>query len=126
MRLVKFGVLMVAAAVALTAFLSAGQPAGGADTPAPTFDKDVKPFLQTYCVSCHGAVKPKGGINLESYDKVVNGGKALVKVGKPDDSRLCQVCEGRGKPMPPRMSKQPTAEEVKLLRAWVADGAKNY
>src|SRR5262245_18035920 len=100
-------------------------PAGGADTEVPTFGKNVKPFLETYCVSCHGAAKPRAGINLESYDAVVNGGKILIVACKPDDSRLCQVCERRGKPMPPKKSKQPNAQELQDLRAWVADRAKN-
>src|SRR5262245_23756818 len=118
--------LMVLAAVALVGgVMLSGPLAGGADNEAPTFGKDVKPFWQTYCVSCHGATKPRAGINLESYDSVVNGGKNLIKAGRPDDSRLCQVCEGRGKPMPPKKAKQPTAQELQALRAWIADGAKN-
>jgi len=118
--------LSVVALIGAMALLAWNAPqASRADDEAPTFGKNVKPFLQTYCVNCHGAAKPKAGVNLESYDVVVNGGKKLINVGKPDDSRLCQVCEGKGKPMPPKKAKQPTAEEIKALRAWIADGAKN-
>jgi mono/diheme cytochrome c family protein len=106
--------------------VSSSQPVSRADdTPAPTFGKDVKTFLQTYCINCHGAAKPRAGINLESYDSTVNGGKSLVVAGKPDDSRLVRVCEGKGKPMPPKKAKQPSADEIKSLRDWIADGAKN-
>jgi mono/diheme cytochrome c family protein len=118
--------LTVVALVGLMAALAwSVPPASGADEEAPTYAKTVKPFLQTYCINCHGANKPKAGVNLDGYDLVVNGGKKLIKVGQPDDSRLCQVCEGKGKPMPPKRSKQPTAEEIKAVRAWIADGAKN-
>jgi mono/diheme cytochrome c family protein len=125
MKVLKMGLAAWILATVAIALLSLSQPAKSADAPAPTFAKEVKPFLQNYCISCHGANKPKAGINLESYDKLINGGKSLVKIGKPDDSRLCQVCEGKGKPMPPKKSKQPTADEIKSVRAWIADGAKN-
>jgi uncharacterized membrane protein len=126
MKGAKLAMVLVIAVAATAAILLRGQPVGGADAAKPaSFSKDVKPFLQTYCINCHGNVKPKGGINLETYDKVVSGGKSLVKVGKPDDSRLVQVCEGKGKPMPPKKEKQPTAQEIQTVRAWIADGAKN-
>src|SRR5262249_5724048 len=42
-----------------------------------------------------------------------------------DESRLVILAEGKDKPrMPPEKSKQPRPEEVAVLRAWVAAGAK--
>ncbi len=40
------------------------------------FTKQVHPFLETYCISCHGAEKPKADFDLSSYstmDRVVAG-----------------------------------------------------
>ena len=30
-----------------------------------TFDRTIKPFLNTYCVSCHGPDKQKGKIRVD-------------------------------------------------------------
>ena len=49
-----------------------------------------------------------------------------VVAGKPDDSWLVLTCEGKGWPMPPKKwKKQPKAEEVARVRAWIAAGAKD-
>jgi Planctomycete cytochrome C len=95
-----------------------------ADDPAPSFTKDVQPFLQTYCVSCHNGTKAKSGVNVEGYRALMNN-KNLVVSGKADDSRLLAVLTGKAKPMPPKKRDQPTADEIKKVRAWIDAGAKD-
>ena len=34
------------------------------------FKATVKPFVSTYCVSCHGADKPEAELNLDSFDSL--------------------------------------------------------
>ena len=34
----------------------------------PEFVKHVRPLLATYCFSCHGPLKRRGGLNLEKFD----------------------------------------------------------
>jgi mono/diheme cytochrome c family protein len=95
---------------------------------APTYSKDVAPFLKKYCVDCHNSNKAKAGFDLETYDSLVGEGKkgrAAVVPGNPDKSRVVMVLEGNGKQMPPRKSPQPDKKEVAKLRDWIADGAKN-
>jgi hypothetical protein len=98
-----------------------------ADDP-PSFTKDIKPFLTKYCTECHSGTKTKSGVNLESFETIMKGGKggkAIIVAGDADKSRLVQVIEKTARPMPPKNSKQPEAAEVKLMRAWVAAGAKD-
>ncbi len=77
----------------------------------PAFTKDVQPLLKTYCVSCHGPNKRRGGLDLETLD---DEAEALEKVDLWD-----QVHERvTGKEMPPAKSKQPSDEERAVLLAW--------
>jgi WD40 repeat protein len=94
----------------------------------PSFAKDVKPFLARYCLECHNAAMSKGDLDLETFKRLMQGGKdgAVVVPGKLDESRLVLMPEHKQKPfMPPSKAKQPSAGEVAVLRAWVAGGAKD-
>jgi hypothetical protein len=95
-----------------------------ADDPAPSFTKDVQPFLTTYCVECHNGTKAKSGVNVDGY-KALMGNRNLVVAGKADGSRLVAVLTGKGKPMPPRKRDQPTADEIRKVRAWIDAGARD-
>jgi WD40 repeat protein len=94
---------------------------------APSYARQVKPFLDKYCSECHSGDHPKGGLNLETYKSIMARGRhgPVVVPGKPDDSQLVLAVEAQaGSPMPPRRARQPKREEKGLLRAWVAAGAK--
>jgi hypothetical protein len=94
----------------------------------PSFARQVKPFLAKYCLECHNAAKLKGSLNLETYAMLVEGGKSgsPLVAGKPDESLLVLLPEGKQKPaMPPKSARQPKPEETAVLRAWVAAGAKD-
>lgn len=95
---------------------------------APIYSKDIKPFLARYCLECHSEKEPEGGLNLTSYKSMQAGGDhgPVLMAGKPDDSRMVRMVEGKTKPvMPPRKARQPSAAEVAQLRAWIAAGAKD-
>ncbi|MBY0524100.1 MAG: hypothetical protein K2R98_11915 [Gemmataceae bacterium] len=94
----------------------------------PSFAKDIKPIMSKYCVECHQGAKPKGGLDVTSYKKLLEGGISFPGFvpGNPDKSFMLILMEKKSKPvMPPAKSKQPTAEEIKLVRAWIAGGGKD-
>jgi WD40 repeat protein len=94
----------------------------------PSFAKQVKPFLDRYCLECHNSKRLKAGLDMESYTTLIEGSDsgAVVEPGKPDKSKLVILAEHKEEPyMPPKKSKQPKAEEVAVLRTWVAAGAKD-
>ena len=119
---------MLAGAV-IVASLTCGGAASAADDPAPppTYTKDVKPFLNKYCMNCHNDARPRSGVSVETLTDLLQNGKrgALVVAEKPDDSRLLKVLTGMGKPMPPRRNQQPKADEIAHVRDWIAAGAKD-
>jgi hypothetical protein len=91
---------------------------------APTFELDVRPLLKRRCLGCHGE-QPElaGGLDLRLRRTMVAGGDsgAAVTPGDVDGSLLIrQVANGT---MPPGDARDLSAEEVDLLRRWVAAGA---
>lgn len=103
--------------------------AASADAPKPpaktTYDDNVLPILKDKCVACHNPDKKRGGVVLNNYTKVMEGGSsgALVKPGDPDNSRVFQLMSHKREPfMPPSSPMLPDAA-VATLRQWIAEGA---
>ena len=95
---------------------------------APSFTKEVRPFLAKYCYECHGDRETKAGIDVTSYRKLTQASgkkkKIAVVPGNPDRSRLLMTMEGKAKAMPPKKyDPKPTADEIKKIREWIAAGA---
>jgi mono/diheme cytochrome c family protein len=111
-----------------TILLGAGF-AAAADEPPPSYVKDVKPFLKTYCMGCHSGARAKAGYKVDSLDSLLKkgrGGAALVVAEKPDESRLVLSVTGKTRrAMPPKNKPQPKADEIDKVRAWIKAGAKD-
>ena len=94
----------------------------------PSYARQILPFFSRYCVECHAARDPDGGLSLDTYKGLMTGGDhgVVLVPGKPDQSRLLRMVEGKVTPrMPPKKARQPQKEEIALLRAWIATGAAN-
>ena len=54
------------------------------------FTLDVKPLLESTCLSCHDSEKPKGELELTTRALAIKGGEkgAGIVPGKPADSRV--------------------------------------
>jgi len=94
---------------------------------APTYAQQIKPFFSRYCLECHNHEEPKGGLNLETYQSLRQGGDngTVLAPGQAEASRIVRLVEHKDKPfMPPKKAKQPRPEEIALLRAWIDAGAK--
>jgi hypothetical protein len=88
--------------------------------------KEVQPILRTHCGNCHGlAGKPKGGVDLTSVAAMKKGdknGDPVLVPGNPDKSTVYEsITAGR---MPDGGKPAPSEKELKLLRDWIAGGAK--
>ena len=92
-----------------------------------SYVRDVEPFLTKYCLECHNQGKAKAGYNVETFADVMRGGKKgpMVVPEKPAESRLILVLQGKGKPMPPKKSRQPTAQEAAKVSEWIKAGARD-
>ncbi len=110
---------------AIVALLLLAPPAIAAP---PSYAKQIKPFFARYCIECHSGEDADGGLNLETFKGLLDGGNhgVVLHAGKADDSRMVRMVEGKTKPpMPPKKKRQPKADEIALLRAWIAAGAKD-
>jgi mono/diheme cytochrome c family protein len=103
----------------------AGTNANGGVSAPVDFAKDVQPILTLNCIACHQGNSATRGLQLDSYENVMNGsdsGKVVVP-GDPNQSLLIQrITDMTGKQMPPQtlMSK----EDIAVIVAWVQQGAK--
>jgi hypothetical protein len=96
-------------------------PAKG--TSAVEFAK-LAPVFKDKCGGCHGGANAKGGLDLRSAKAAIAGGDTgeAIKPGDPDNSLLWQqIVEGK---MPPKNKPKLTEDEKKLIKEWIAGGAK--
>lgn len=116
-----------------------GESAGDAEDGAPRprveaprvqtdldYSRDVAPIFRVYCAGCHNEKDLEGGLSLETYKSLREGGDDgdPIAPGDPDISALIRKIEGREKPaMPPKEEPQPPERARELLRRWVAEGA---
>jgi mono/diheme cytochrome c family protein len=91
------------------------------------YQRQVKPLLRERCSACHGPLKQKGKLRLDTAGAIRQGGRSgpAVVPGKPAESLLLDAVTGNNhERMPPEGEGSALgAEQVALLRAWVAQGA---
>lgn len=116
----------------LTQYMPAGMKRvlafGSAPASASFYAKHIHPVLDANCASCHGEGQVKGGLRMDSYESLMNGGQdgAVIVAGSsaksvlferitlPPDHKHFMPAEGR----PPL---QP--EEIAWIKAWIDQGA---
>ena len=90
------------------------------------YTRDIKPLLRERCYACHGALKQESGLRLDTGKLIRAGGDSgpVVSEGNPDGSSLLEriMTEDQSVRMPP-IGKPLSAEEIRLFRIWIADGA---
>ncbi|HEV3383293.1 MAG TPA: c-type cytochrome domain-containing protein [Gemmata sp.] len=88
------------------------------------FEKDILPIFQSKCISCHGGLSKKGGLDLRSLTSLTRGGNSGpgMKPGRPEDSPVWQSLKANE--MPPPNKPQLTADEKQLILKWIAGGGK--
>jgi hypothetical protein len=110
-------------ALLIPAVLAAASVRGGE---VPVFSRDIAPILRSHCAGCHNDTDLEGDFSLETYALLRKGGEKgdLVAPGKPEESLMVRLIEGRGKPkMPPKDEPQVAAEDLAVLKRWIASGA---
>lgn len=88
------------------------------------FDRDILPIFQTKCISCHGGLSKKGGLDLRTLASIARGGNGGpgITAGQPGESPVWQSLK-TGQ-MPPTNKPQLTADEKQLILKWIAGGAR--
>src|SRR5690349_4394755 len=97
------------------------------DVKGGVYTRDVKPILIRRCSACHGGLKQKSGLRLDTAAGALKGGKGgpAVIPGESAESPLIEVVtSSEGLRMPPEGEGEPVpAAEVAVLRAWIEAGA---
>lgn len=113
-----FRSLIAVLVLALASAAQAEPPARAAEktrsdgkTKQPAFAGCMVPFLEKYCIGCHGGAKPKAGLALD----VLKDEAALAGRESLLDKMLQKV---RAREMPPKSRPQPTQREIDLAAAW--------
>jgi hypothetical protein len=127
--------ILVALCVALAPSLAlAGQPKKDKKEPAEpdkvSFYRNVRPIIQQHCQGCHQPAKAQGGFVMTTYGELLKKGnheEPGVVPGQPDKSYIiAQITSQEGKPPAMPKGKEPlTAQEVKILKRWIAEGARD-
>ena len=92
-----------------------------------SYSKHIQPIFDLNCTSsqCHSDQEHAGGLSLTSWSNTVQD-YLVVAPRHPDNSLLVQAVEGNSTyPMPPVGFQPLTMEQIKGIRTWVAEGAKN-
>lgn len=100
--------------------LVAGSPVRAAD-----YEKEIKPLLKERCYTCHGALKQKADLRLDTANAMRKGGESggilarehslLIERITTTDKHDRMPPEGEGSML--------TAEQVAKLKAWIDAGA---
>src|SRR3954454_697996 len=96
-----------------------------ADPAKTTYAEHVLPILREKCLNCHNADKSRGGLDLSTYGKTMEGGSsgAVIKPGHPDDSRLVLLTSQKSEPKMPPEGSALSADALTTLRRWIDQGA---
>ena len=111
-------IAVVIAVIVLARWLSPHPPVEAKAEPAPVekqFAEKVKPFVERYCVSCHGARKPAASLDLT---------QELTAAGVAKNARQWELVLDRlhAKEMPPEDARtQPKDGEREAVVAWLRD-----
>src|SRR5437868_14962044 len=90
--------------------------------------KEIKPLLRERCYSCHGALKQKKDLRVDTVAGMLKGGTdgPVIVPGDATGSEIIKRITSTDveERMPPEHEGQPlTAAQVSLLRDWIVAGA---
>lgn len=97
-----------------------------AEDPPVSFQKQIAPLLVDKCVGCHNADKAESDYSMATIDLATKGGKhgAAFVPGKPQESLLVNMLNGKAKPSMPFEEDPLDAPTIALIEAWIRQGAK--
>ncbi|MEM6415407.1 MAG: PSD1 and planctomycete cytochrome C domain-containing protein [Pseudomonadota bacterium] len=93
-----------------------------------SFNEDVRPILNQYCVSCHGGVRQKAGVSFIYREQALGKGESgnpTIVPGNPEASEL--IVRLKTDDLEERMPYHApplSTEQIAVLEEWVKQGAK--
>ena len=110
--------------------LKIGQVGAQEDASKPEFyTTKVKPIFDANCARCHGGINHRGGLNIDTRENLLKGGRdgSVLVPGDPAKSLLVKLIRHEGPaddpmPMPPNKPKISDAD-IATVERWVKAGA---
>jgi hypothetical protein len=118
--------LLLWSSLCALSFSCSSSCAGDSKKPAKVnYDEHVLPLLREKCIACHGPDKKSSGLQLHTYQGVMQGGSGgvVVKPGDADGSPLYLAVAHKAEPFMPPKSPPLPKDAADLLLAWIAGGA---
>ena len=96
-----------------------------------SFDRDIRQILTNHCYQCHGPDENhrEAGLRLDTFSDAtaMRDGVSAISPGKPEQSMIIERITSDNDDLrmpPPSLKKDLTAQQVKLLKRWVSEGAE--
>jgi len=102
-------------------------PAGRLPAADPVdYAREIKPILKERCYACHGALKQKAKLRLDTVRRMTAGGTSGPAVAPGDAGSLLleRVTDADESSRMPPEGKPLTSQQIALLKAWIEQGAK--
>ena len=123
--------------IGFACFAAEGEAVTSGPTAAPNpggkvainFERDIQPLLESKCLECHNPDKVKGDLLMHTAESLLKGGDsgAGLVVGQADASEIVKrvvLPADHDDVMPPKKSGAPlTADQIRVLKQWVQEGA---
>jgi mono/diheme cytochrome c family protein len=89
-----------------------------------SYASQVAPLFAAACTSCHGTETQEAGLALHTYEATMKGSEygTVIEAGDPDSSLLMDMIAAGEMPQD---ADALSAEQVALVRLWIAAGAAN-
>ena len=92
------------------------------------FNREIRPILNTKCISCHGGVKESGGFSLFSREDALqetDSGEPAIVPGNPGDSEFIRRLTSKDPEVRMPYHAEPLpVEEIDKLKKWIKQGAQ--
>ena len=94
-------------------------------TAPPNYEQHVRPIFQAHCGTCHNLQKQRGGLALDDYARVMEGGASgeVIVPKDLDGSRLWQLVSHADEPTMPPDQDRIDDEKLDVIRQWIVGGA---
>jgi len=106
--------LACVAILALRTTPAPAAPFGSSRSAPPSFEKEVRPLLAHYCLSCHDTDRKKGGLALDTFS--YPAGESPARDRKVWAHVLTNLRNGE---MPPQGKRQPSIAERERIMRWI-------
>jgi uncharacterized membrane protein len=104
------------------------QTPGTVSKTQPVYAEIIAPILERCCVECHQESKSKGKFRMDTYERLVKGGKqgpGLVAGNSTESNIIKRIMlpKDDDESMPPEGKKALSDDEISLLKRWIDSGA---